>query len=130
MKDADGYIFLKDRLKDMIISGGENIYPIEVENVLMEHPSIAEVAVIGVPHARWGETTKAVIALISDASAEANDATAEEIIDFCRARLARYKCPTSIDFVPALPRNASGMVLKRELREPYLSGAKHQGATA
>ncbi len=130
LKDADGFIFLKDRLKDMIISGGENIYPIEVENVLMEHPSIAEVAVIGVPHARWGETTKAVIALIPDALLEANDATAEEIIDFCRARLARYKCPSSIDFVAALPRNASGKVLKRELREPYLASAKHQGATA
>lgn len=113
--DEDGYLYLKDRLKDMIISGGENIYPIEVENVLFDHEGIREVAVIGVPHLKWGETAKAVVV-----PAEGCLVTESEIIEFCRARLARYKCPTSVDFVTELPRNASGKVLKRILREQYL----------
>ncbi len=115
--DAEGYVFVEDRLKDMIISGGENVYSPEVERVLAEHPAVAEVAVIGVPHERWGETVKAVVALRPGASA-----TPEEIIEHCRAKLATYKCPTSVDILPALPRNPTGKILKRDLRQPYWAG--------
>jgi long-chain acyl-CoA synthetase len=112
--DDDGYLYINDRVKDMIISGGENVYPGQVENVLMSHPGIADVAVIGVPSERWGETPKAVVV-----AADAASPTAAEIIEYCRARLASYKCPTSVDFVAALPRNPAGKILKRELRAPY-----------
>jgi long-chain acyl-CoA synthetase len=115
--DDDGYIFLTDRVKDMIVSGGENVYPIEVENALSAHPAIADVAVIGVPDARWGETVKAIVVKAATVTV-----TAEEIILFARERLARYKCPTSVDFLDALPRNPSGKILKRVLREPYWTG--------
>jgi long-chain acyl-CoA synthetase len=111
-RDPDGYLFLHDRIKDMIISGGENIYPAEVENALAGHPAIAEVAVIGVPSPRWGETVKAIVVPVPGAQV-----TPEEIIEHARGRLARYKCPTSVDFVDALPRNAAGKVLKNVLRE-------------
>ncbi len=117
--DAAGYLFLKDRLKDMIISGGENIYPIEVENVLMEHPAVREVAVFGVPHLKWGETVRATIVI-----AAGQRLSAADVIEFCQSHLARYKCPTIVDFVDALPRNASGKILKRVLREaPVVAGA-------
>ena len=119
--DNDGYLFIHDRVKDMIVSGGENVYPAEVENVLMGHPAIADVAVIGVPHDKWGETAKAVVV-----TAKGADPTVEEIIDFARARLARFKCPTSVDFVDALPRNPSGKVLKKDLRAPYWAGRERQ----
>jgi len=112
-----GYLFLHDRIKDMIISGGENIYPAEVEMTLAAHPAVAESAVIGVPDEKWGETVKACIVLRTGASA-----TASELIGFARTRLAHYKCPTSVDFVDSLPRNPSGKILKRVLREPYWSG--------
>jgi long-chain acyl-CoA synthetase len=115
--DANGYVFLTDRVKDMIISGGENIYPAEVENVLASHPAVAEVAVIGVPDEKWGETVKAVVALKST-----GQASYAEIIAYGKAHLAGYKCPTSVDFVPALPRNPSGKVLKKDLRAPYWIG--------
>jgi len=115
--DEDGYLFLTDRVKDMIISGAENVYPIEVENVLAAHPGIEDVAVIGVPDPKWGETVKAIVV-----RTKATKATADEIIGFARERLAGYKCPTSIDFVDALPRNPSGKILKRVLREPYWAG--------
>jgi len=115
--DTEGYLFLTDRVKDMIVSGGENIYPAEVENVLAAHPAIAEVAVIGIPDPRWGESVKAVVALRQGATAEA-----AELVAWCRERLAHYKCPQSIDFLPALPRNPSGKVLKRDLRAPYWAG--------
>jgi acyl-CoA synthetase (AMP-forming)/AMP-acid ligase II len=115
--DKDGFVFLTDRVKDMIVSGGENIYPAEIENILAAHPAIAEVAVIGVPDEKWGETVKAVVALKSAAAASAN-----EIIAFGRKNLAGYKCPTSVDFVSALPRNPSGKVLKKDLRAPYWAG--------
>jgi len=115
--DEEGYIFLTDRVKDMIVSGGENVYPIEVENTLSEHPGIEDVAVIGVPDPKWGETVKAIVVRATGASF-----TAEEIIVFARERLARYKCPTSVDFLDALPRNPSGKILKRVLREPYWKG--------
>ena len=109
--DDGGYIFVEDRLKDMIISGGENIYSPEVERVLSEHPAVAEVAVIGVPDDRWGESVKAVVALKEGASA-----TEADIVEFCRDQLARYKCPRSVDVVLALPRNPTGKILKQELR--------------
>jgi long-chain acyl-CoA synthetase len=112
--DEAGFLYLHDRIKDMIVSGGENIYPAEIENVLADHPHIADVAVIGVPSDRWGETAKAII--VPRAGKVVRE---EEVIGFCRARLARYKCPTSIKVVDKLPRNPSGKLLKRELREPY-----------
>jgi len=115
--DPEGYLYIHDRVKDMIVSGGENIYPAEVENALMGHPDVADVAVIGVPSERWGETPKAMV--VRRAGSEA---TAEEIIAFCRERLARYKCPTSVDFVEALPRNPSGKILKKDLRAPFWEG--------
>jgi acyl-CoA synthetase (AMP-forming)/AMP-acid ligase II len=115
--NEDGYLFLFDRFNDMIVSGGENIYPAEVENALYDHPAIAEVAVIGVPHERWGESPKAMIVLRPGMTA-----TPEELIEFARTKLARYKCPSSIDFVDALPRNASGKILKKELRAPFWVG--------
>lgn len=115
--DADGYLFLRDRLKDTIISGGENIYPAEVEDALQWHPDVAAVAVIGVPYDKWGETPRAVVV-----RADGSTVTADELIGFARGRLASYKCPTSVDFVYVLPRNANGKVLRRELREPYWAG--------
>jgi len=115
--DEDGYLFIHDRVKDMIVSGGENVYPAEVENVLMAHPAIADVAVIGIPHEKWGETAKAVV--VRAPGAEVSE---QEIIDYARERLARFKCPTSVDWADALPRNPSGKVLKKDLRAPYWEG--------
>ncbi len=115
--DEDGFVFVEDRIKDMIISGGENIYSPEIERVLAEHPAVMEVAVIGVPHETWGETVKAVVSLQPDASA-----TPEELIAYCREHLAAYKCPTSVDVLDALPRNPTGKILKRDLRRPYWEG--------
>ncbi|MGH9120558.1 MAG: AMP-binding enzyme, partial [Acidimicrobiales bacterium] len=112
--DEDGYLYLHDRIKDMVVSGGENIYPAEVENVLMAAPGIADAAVIGVPDDKWGETVKAIVV-----ATPGTDLDPDSIIAFCRERLAHYKCPTSVDVIAALPRNPSGKVLKRELREPY-----------
>jgi len=118
--DADGYLYIHDRVKDMIVSGGENVYPAEVENVLMSSPGIADVAVIGVPHERWGETAKAMVVR------KANDAgaalTEQDVIDFARERLAKFKCPTSVEWLDALPRNPSGKILKKDLRAPYWEG--------
>ena len=111
--DADGYVYIDDRLKDMIITGGENVYSSEVERVLYEHPDILEAAVIGVPDEQWGESVKAFVT-------PSNRVLAEEIIAFCRDRLAGYKCPKTIEFVTVLPRNAAGKVLKRELRRSIL----------
>ena len=119
--DVDGYLYIHDRLKDMIVSGGENIYPAEVENVLMSHESIADVAVVGVPSEKWGESPKAIVVLQPGA-----DADPEGIIAFARERLARYKCPTSVDFTDVLPRNPSGKILKKDLRAPYWEGRTRQ----
>jgi long-chain acyl-CoA synthetase len=113
----DGYLFIHDRVKDMIVSGGENVYPAEIENVLMAHAGIVDAAVIGVPSEKWGETVKAIV--VDAPGAAASD---EELLEHCRARLAHYKCPTSIDRIAALPRNPSGKILKTELREPYWKG--------
>ncbi|UXA18703.1 long-chain-fatty-acid--CoA ligase [Mycobacterium sp. SMC-4] len=112
--DADGYLYLHDRVKDMIVSGGENVYPAEVENVLMTHPKVADAAVIGVPDQRWGEAVKAVVVPVADTALDG-----PELIEFARARLGGFKLPKSVDFVDALPRTPSGKVLKRALREPY-----------
>ncbi|HMJ13432.1 MAG TPA: AMP-binding protein, partial [Polyangiaceae bacterium] len=116
-RDADGYIYIVDRKKDMIITGAENVYPREVEEVLYTHPGVLEAAVIGVPSERWGETIKAVVVV-----REGREVTEAELIDFARQRLAHYKAPTSVDFVDALPRNPSGKVLKKLIREPYWQG--------
>jgi len=109
--DEDGFLFIADRVKDMVITGGENVYPAEVESVLYEHPAVAEVAVIGVPDERWGEAVTAVVALRPDAALELEDLRA-----FAAARLARFKLPTRLEFVDSLPRNPAGKVLKFELR--------------
>ncbi len=112
--DAEGFITLVDRKKDMIITGGENVYPIEVEQVLYRHPAIREVAVVGVPHAKWGETPIAVVALEDGAQV-----TGDDLIGYARERLAHFKCPTRVEYVPELPRNATGKVLKTTLRKEY-----------
>jgi acyl-CoA synthetase (AMP-forming)/AMP-acid ligase II len=113
-RDAEGYYYICDRKIDMIISGGVNIYPAEVEAALSAHPAVGDVAVIGVPDDHWGEVVKAVVELRPDTSA-----TAEELLAFCSQNLADYKKPRSIDFVPALPRNPAGKLLKTLIREPY-----------
>jgi len=115
--DADGYLYIHDRVKDMIVSGGENIYPAEIENVLMGHPAIADVAIIGVPDDRWGETPKAIVVLATGAELAPPD-----LIAYAREQLAKFKCPTSVDYVDALPRNPSGKILKKDLRAPYWEG--------
>jgi long-chain acyl-CoA synthetase len=112
--DEKGYIYIVDRKKDMICSGGENIYPREVEEIIYQHPAVLEAAVIGIPDPYWVEKVHAVISLKKGASL-----TAEELIDFCRQRLARYKAPKSVEFVDALPKNPSGKILKRELKQKY-----------
>ena len=119
--DADGYVFVTDRIKDMIISGGENIYPAEIERVLAEHPAIADVAVIGVPDERWGEVPRAVVVLRAGAQLDPDD-----LVAWCRERLATYKCPKTADVVAELPRNPTGKILKRELRKPYWAGRDRQ----
>jgi long-chain acyl-CoA synthetase len=112
--DADGYVTIADRIKDIIISGGENIIPGEVERVLAEHPGVLEAAVVGVPSERWGETPLAFVV-----RRPGPEVTPDELIAFCRGRLAHYKCPAAIEWAQALPRNPSGKVLRRKLREPY-----------
>ncbi len=119
--DEDGFVYLHDRVKDMIVSGGENVYPAEVENVLMKHPAVADVAVIGVPDAKWGEAVKAIVVPAPD-SGVATDELEATLIAFARESLAGYKLPKSVDFAEVLPRNPSGKLLKRELREPYWQG--------
>jgi acyl-CoA synthetase (AMP-forming)/AMP-acid ligase II len=115
--DADGYVYVTDRIKDMIISGGENIYPAEIERVLAEHPAVADVAVIGVPDERWGEVPKAIVVAAAGARVDQ-----EEILAYCRAQLASFKCPASVEMVDELPRNPTGKILKKDLRAPYWAG--------
>ena len=115
--DEDGFIYIVDRKNDLIISGGENVYPAEVENVISAHPEVVEVAVVGVPDERWVEAVKAIVAVRADGGpAEA------EIIEFCRGKLGGFKIPKSVDFVAALPRTPTGKVKKNVLREPYWQG--------
>jgi long-chain acyl-CoA synthetase len=117
----EGYFYLHDRVKDMIVSGGENIYPAEVENALMAHPDVADVGVFGVPDDRWGEAVHAVVVRVEGA-----DPTAESLIAFARERLAGFKCPKAVTFADLLPRNPSGKILKRELREPFWAGRQRR----
>ena len=112
--DEDGYLFIQDRIKDMIITGAENVYPAEVESAIHGHPAVADAAVIGVPDAKWGEAVKAIVVL-----KPGTNATADEIVAHTRTRIAGFKCPKSVDFVDELPRNPSGKILRRQLREPY-----------
>jgi acyl-CoA synthetase (AMP-forming)/AMP-acid ligase II len=119
--DEEGFVYIQDRVKDMVVSGGENVYPREVEEVVFKHPAIADVAVIGVPDEKWGEAIKAIVVLREGAELEA-----EELIEHCRGQLAGYKIPRSVDFIDELPRNPSGKVLKRELREPYWEGHRRR----
>jgi acyl-CoA synthetase (AMP-forming)/AMP-acid ligase II len=119
--DKEGFLYIYDRVKDMIVTGAENVYPAEVENALFGHPAIADAAVIGVPDPRWGEAVKAIVVL-----KQGVEATAEEIIAYARERIAGFKLPKSIDFVTALPRNPTGKVLRRELRAPYWQGHDRQ----
>lgn len=123
--DEEGYVYIEDRIKDMIVSGGENIYPREVEDVLFSHPAVADATAIGVPHEKWGETVKAIVVLKPGSGAKA-----WEIIEHCRDRLGGFKCPTSVDFAESLPRNPSGKVLRRDLREPYWKGQSRRVAGA
>jgi acyl-CoA synthetase (AMP-forming)/AMP-acid ligase II len=111
VKDDDGYLYIVDRLKDMIVSGGENIASSEVERVLYEHESVVEAAVVGRPDDRWGEVPVAYVVVSSAATT-----TSEELIEHCRGQLAKFKVPKQVTFIDALPRNPSGKVLKRELR--------------
>jgi acyl-CoA synthetase (AMP-forming)/AMP-acid ligase II len=119
--DADGYIYVTDRIKDLIISGGENIYPAEIERVLVEHPAMQDVAVIGVPDERWGEVPKAVVVLRPGATI-----ATQEVLAWCRERIAAFKCPKTIDVLPELPRNPTGKVLKKDLRKPYWEGRERR----
>ena len=105
----------------MIVSGGENVYPAEVENALMSHPDVADAAVIGVPDDRWGEAVKAIVVLRPGSAPDP-----ESIIAHCRTQIAGYKTPKTIDFIDVLPRNPSGKVLRRELREPYWRGRERR----
>ena len=115
--DEEGYLFIQDRIKDMIISGAENVYPAEVESAIYGHPAVADVAVIGVPDPKWGEAVKAIVVLKPGEAADA-----AEIIAHARGRIAGFKCPKSVDFIDALPRNPSGKILRRALREPFWAG--------
>jgi long-chain acyl-CoA synthetase len=119
--DERGFIYIVDRKKDMIISGGENIYPREIEEVLYQHPAIAEASVIGIPDQVWVERVHALIVL-----KEGRHATEDEVIEFCKRHLARYKAPKSVEFVESLPKNPQGKILKRELREKYWTGLERK----
>ncbi|HEX2904342.1 MAG TPA: long-chain-fatty-acid--CoA ligase [Jatrophihabitans sp.] len=118
--DDDGYLYILDRIKDMIVTGGENVYPAEVESVLAGHPAVVDVAVVGIPSMKWGETPLAFVV------ARDGQVDPQDVIAYARERLAHYKCPTEVRFVPELPRNASGKVLKRQLREPFWAGQSRQ----
>ena len=115
--DEEGYLFIQDRIKDMIITGAENVYPAEVESAIYGHPSVADVAVIGVPDPKWGEAVKAIVVLKPGEPADA-----DAIIAHARERIAGFKCPKSVDFIDELPRNPSGKILRRSLREPFWAG--------
>jgi acyl-CoA synthetase (AMP-forming)/AMP-acid ligase II len=115
--DDEGFLFIHDRVKDMIVTGGENVYPAEVENAVFGHAGVADVAVIGVPDDKWGEAVKAIVVLKPDAQADE-----AAIIAWAKERIAGYKVPKSVDFIDELPRNPSGKILRRELREPYWAG--------
>ena len=112
--DAEGYFFIVDRKKDMFISGGENVYPVEIEKVIYQHPAVHMCAVIGLPDPKWGEVGKACVVLKPGAAV-----SEEELLKFIADHLARYKVPKSVSFLPALPISAAGKILKRELKEQF-----------
>jgi len=118
--DEDGYLFVCDRAKDLIISGGVNIFPAEIEGVLAGHPMVADVAVIGVPDEEWGEQVKAVVEAVDEM--QATPELADVLMRWCRDRMATYKCPRSIEFRTALPRTDGGKLSKRRLRDEYWAG--------
>jgi long-chain acyl-CoA synthetase len=120
--DEDGYLFLRDRKIDMIISGGANIYPAEIENVLLSHPKVGDAAVFGIPHDDWGEEVKAVIEPAE--GVEGNDELAQEILAFCADKLAKFKTPKTVDFTNEMPRDPNGKLYKRKLRDPYWEGVQ------
>jgi long-chain acyl-CoA synthetase len=119
--DEDGFLYVTDRIKDVIVSGGVNIYPAEIEDVLISHPGVADAAVIGVPNTEFGEQVMAFCETRQGA-----DPTVEELIAFCRERLTAYKAPKSIRFVADLPRNASGKVMKNALRDQFWAGRERR----
>ena len=119
--DEEGYVYIQDRIKDMIISGGENVYPAEVESAIYGHPAIAEVAVIGIPSEKWGEEVKACVVCKPGHELDPND-----VIAYTRERVAAFKAPKTVDIIPELPRNATGKILRRELRAPYWAGQDRQ----
>jgi acyl-CoA synthetase (AMP-forming)/AMP-acid ligase II len=119
--DDEGYVTISDRKKDVIISGGENVSSIEVEDRLFSHPAVAEVAVIGVPHEKWGETVKALVVVTTG-----DEVTEAELIEWCRDKLAHYKCPTSVEFRDELARTSTGKLQKFKLRSPYWEGRDRQ----
>jgi long-chain acyl-CoA synthetase len=121
--DDEGYLFLTDRIKDMIVTGAENVYPIEVENVVAQHPAVADVAVIGVPDDRWGETVKAVVVAV-----EGRTIDPDELLEWTRERIAGFKRPRSVEVVGELPRNASGKILKKDLRAQYVEPSEDRKA--
>jgi acyl-CoA synthetase (AMP-forming)/AMP-acid ligase II len=116
-RDAEGFFYIYDRMKDLIVSGGENVYAAEVENALSLHPAVTAVAVIGVPDERWGEAVRAIVVL-----REGHSITPSELIDFCRTRLGGYKVPKSVDFIDAMPLSGTGKISKKTLRAPYWKG--------
>ena len=119
--DADGYVFVVDRKKDMIISAGQNIYPAEIEKVVRTHPDVADVAVIGVPHDLWGEAIMAFVV-----PRPKTTLTRRDVVLHARAHLADYKAPSQVEIIEQLPRNANGKVLKTKLREPFWEGRERQ----
>lgn len=119
--DEDGFLFIHDRVKDMIVSGGENVYPAEVENAIFGHPDVADVAVIGIPDEKWGEAVKAIVV-----PKEGTEPSPESIIEWARERIAGYKCPKSVDYIQEMPRNPSGKILRKDLREPYWEGQERR----
>jgi fatty-acyl-CoA synthase/long-chain acyl-CoA synthetase len=122
-RDDEGYYYIADRKKDMIITGGMNVYPAEIESALDQHPGIYDVAVLGIPSEEWGESVHAVVVRAVDAP----NLTEADIIAFAREHLAGYKIPRSVSFMDDLPRTGSGKVLKRELRAPYWAGVEQPG---
>jgi acyl-CoA synthetase (AMP-forming)/AMP-acid ligase II len=112
--DEDGFVYIQDRKKDMIISGGENIYPAEVENAISAHPSVADVAVIGMPSPKWGESVAAIVV-----RKPGTEVTEDDVIQFCQSKLARFKQPRVVHFIDEIPRNPTGKILKRLLREQF-----------
>jgi fatty-acyl-CoA synthase len=115
--NENGYVLIVDRAKDIIVSGGENISSLDLEKTLAAHPSVYEAAVIPVPDEKWGEVPKALVVLKPDAKA-----TEGELLEFCRSRIAHYKCPRSVEFLPSLPKTGTGKILKKELRKKYWAG--------